>query len=509
MTTLLVLVLAIAPGEEPERNPNEERLTESPFQKVAIPSGSQKRVDPRRRVAGPHVFEDGLRRYYRGRFVGAAAAMFDYVQTNEPTAENYEWAEYFLGVSLKELNFSHGAAEYLFNVAKNRTRPEILPDALAQIEELRAGPHDESLLVDRLLVDSEFGYLPREVGSTVAYHKGVADLRDGRVPWAERLFARIDKDSAYKPKAMYALAVQRLRENQDSDAVKLLRTALRHPTADRETRNLARLALARVLYEAERYRAAQDLYEQVEIPELTTAEASLFLERAWTSYWLRNYRRTMGILYALEAPSYADYFAPERYLLRALVFKNQCHYIPAKREIRRFRFAYDRTLENIRERIDLREDAVLRRAALSRPPLSRLAAFRRALADEADRIDTIGGSWAEVGLDEQLRQIYTLCERRVDLRLAAELGDATRTIARELVEFEEQMYLLDYEIGLSIYRRLRKEHARRTTEEDDLSIPWSGARAYYAFDEEFWNDELSDYDFFAENRCFDEGEDQQ
>ena len=460
-------------------------------------------------TADPRVFEQGLSRYYADDFVPAAAAMYHYISTNEPTVENYEWGEYFLGVSLKNLGFTQGAAEYLFNVAQNRSRPEILPDALSQIEELVARPHDEDLIENRLLADSEFGYLPSHLSGFVAYHKGLADLRDGRLPWAERLFAKISEDSPYRARAWYAIGVHHLREGRNAEAVTFLRRTLQHPKANREIRNLARLALARLLYEAERYAAAEALYREVEIPELTTAEASLFLEQAWTSYWLRDYRRTMGILYALEAPSYADYFAPERHLLRALVLKNQCHYIPAKREIRRFRFTYESTLENIRQRIDLREDDTLRRAALSRSPLSRLALFRHRLTDEADRIDTIGGSWVEIGLDGQLHRIYELAAKRTDLRLAARLQEETRTIARELVEFEEQMYLLDYEIGLSIYRRLRKEDARRPTEAENLEIPVSGDRAYYAFDEEFWNDELPAYTFFIENRCFDEGEHEQ
>ncbi|MEQ8275206.1 MAG: hypothetical protein RMA76_43535 [Deltaproteobacteria bacterium] len=459
---------------------------------------------PRRPAAPPEVFEDGLGDYYSDDFVGSAAKMYDYVSTNEPTVENYEWAEYFLGVSLENLGFKHAAAEYLFNVAKNRSRPEILPDALTHIEALLEDPHDERLLDDMLIVEGDFGYLPSYVSAFVFYHQGLADLRAGRLPWAERLFDEIGEDSRYYARALYALGVQRLTKNRLTDAVKYFRRALAHPAADRVLRNEARLALARVLYEKEAYKAALAMYEQVEVPELSIAEASLYLEKAWTSYWLRDYRQTMGILYALEAPSYRDYFAPEKYLLRALVYKDLCHYIPAKREIRRFRFRHAETLENIRERIDLREDDVLRTAALGRGQLGRIAAFRRMIADEADRIDTIGGTWVEVDLDDHLREIYALKAEQTDLKLDAALRRKTRDIAEELVEFEEQMYLLDYEVGLAIYRRLRKEDARRPTEEDDLTIPLAGNQAFYAFDEEFWNDELPDYDFFVENRCFDE-----
>jgi hypothetical protein len=458
-----------------------------------------------RPTAPPAQFEKGLGAFYADDYVSAAAAMYDYVATNEETVENYEWAQYFLGVSLARLGFEHAGLEYLFDVAKNRTRPEILPDALTEIEALSKKPHDEELIDRRLIVDNEFGYLPPYIAAYVNYIKGLFDLRDGRVEWAERLFDTIPDDSVYKPKAIYALSVQRLRKNRTADAVKGFRVVLEHPQADRELRNEARLALARVLYEKEKYNAARKIYDSVEVPELSVAEASLYLEKAWTSYWLRDYRRTMGILYALEAPSYREYFAPEKFLLRALVYKNMCHYIPAKREIRRFRFRFDDTLENIRARIDLREDDRLRAAALQRGELERLADFRRVVAREADRIETIGGEWVEVELEAHLKALYDLKAQQVDLLLDAELEKGAKAVAHELVEFEEQMYLLDYEIGLEIYRRLKKEDARRPTEEDDLSIPAGGDLAYYEFVDEFWNDELPRYQFYVENRCFDEG----
>src|SRR5207302_4297731 len=112
--------------------------------------------------------------------------------------------------------------------------------------------------------------------------------------------------------------------------------------------------------------------------------------------------------------------------------------------------------------------------------LKRLADFRRLIASEGDKIDNIGGNWIEVGLDEQLREIYGLKLKETDLKVEAALTTETRKVAEELVDFEEQMYLLDYEIGLSIYRRLQKEEARRPTDADNLKIPFSGDREYYA-----------------------------
>lgn len=515
LALVLAFLLAPAPSAaapasaEPARGEELAAQETIPGRRVdtenAASSGSSAKVGPRRRAAPPETFREGLSAYYGGDYINAASRMYDYIATNDETVENRAWAKFFLGASLARLGFSQGAAEHLFDVTNDRTRPEILPDALTEIEELMRGPYDEGLLFDRLLVDSDFGYLPSGVSGFVRYHQGLADLRAGRTKWAKRLFDAIPSASPYFPRAAYALGVDHLKRDEEAEAVRAFRAALAAPEATREVRNLARLALARILYGRELYDAADALYEEVEVPELTAAEGQLLLERAWTAYWRGDNRRAMGLLYALEAPSYADLHAPEKFLLRALIYQRLCHYIPAKRAIRRFRSVYGPTLDHIRRREDLREDPVLRRAALSEDgPLARLMAHRRRLAGEARRIDGIGGAFRETGLDESLREMYRLASTRADLRIDTELFSAAREAAEELVTFEEQMYLLDYEIGLAIYRRLEEQRARRG-QEAPIDIPLAGDEAIYPFVGEFWNDELSRFDFLIENRCFDEG----
>lgn len=488
-TTVLIaaLLLSQAKGDAPA---------------VSNPEAPPPSVGPSRRAAPPEVFRSGLEAFYDEDYADAAARMFDYVSTNEDTVENRAWAKYFLAVSLEKLGFTHGAAEHLFDVAQDRTRPELIPDALEAVERVMQGPHDEALLDRRLLTDNDFGYLPPDLAGFVRYHQGLSDLRAGRRRWALRLFEAIPQRSAYAAKARYARGVAQLKREQESEAVGHFRAALAHPAAQREVRNLARLALARVLYEREAFEAAHQLYAAVEVPALTAAEGEVLLERAWTAYRRRRYRESMGLLHALDAPSYRTLHAPEKFLLRALIFKRLCHYIPAKREVRRFRFAFEPTLEHIRRRADLRESAALRRAALQLDPaLGRLLAFREVVADELDRVDEVSGSWRETGLDDDLRDLYDLAAARSDLQLDAGFSAATRAAAEELIAFEEQMSLLDYEIGLAIYERLRGERARRE-EDRPVDVPLVSSEAIYPFVDEYWNDELDRYDFLIENRCF-------
>ena len=56
---------------------------------------------------------------------------------------------------------------------------------------------------------------------------------------------------------------------------------------------------------------------------------------------------------------------PDKYLLRALIYRDLCHYLPAKRAAKELTRRFADSLEAMREREDLTQDARLRRAASS------------------------------------------------------------------------------------------------------------------------------------------------
>ena len=80
------------------------------------------------------IFEIALEDFYEERYPEAAAGFWGYIHFGEPSAENYEWSQYFLAECLRHLGLWHGAVLYYHTVAKTRSRPEILPDALSRLE---------------------------------------------------------------------------------------------------------------------------------------------------------------------------------------------------------------------------------------------------------------------------------------------------------------------------------------------------------------------------------------
>jgi hypothetical protein len=454
-----------------------------------------------REKAGAEVFDEGVRLFYGKNYAKACRRLWDYIGTNEPGAENYGYAEYFLAMSLKELGFTHAAVEYIFNVAKNRTKAELLPDALMEIERMtREHPFDQELVLKDLLYDTSFGYLREDLRDFAEYYQGYLDYQNGFIDWAEKHFANIRKDTYYEYKSRYIRAIYGLVKFDLDAANKMLEEILASNIKQSDVINNARQSLARILFEQKKYDESYRMFETIDAP--IEKQAAVFLEEAWTQYYLKNYQRSMGLLYALEAPAFYRYFNPEKYVLKALIYTNLCHYNVAKDAVDEFRRYYGDALRAIYDRVELEKNEVLLDAALQDPALVEISKFQKQLDTELGLLEGYEGQWRENGLYAHLVKIYDLKIKEVNRRLKEKLDRAVRAVAESLLEFDEQMNLLEYEIGLSIYKRVKGTPSQH--EVAHQRVPFSGAHVYYTFDGEFWNDELHDLKFFIEDRCYSE-----
>jgi len=140
-------------------------------------------------------------------------------------------------------------------------------------------------------------------------------------------------------------------------------------------------------------------------------------------------------------------------------------------------------------------------------PIARRTAFIKNLENERREIEDYESSWRPVELSKELTTLYDLAIKEQGRLWRSEFTGHADVIARDLLDASEQVELLDYEVGLDIFKRLKADTARNTMEEQ-LVVPYDSANVYYEFDTEFWNDELHSYQVFVTNRCF-EAEGQQ
>jgi hypothetical protein len=270
----------------------------------------------------------------------------------------------------------------------------------------------------------------------------------------------------------------------------------------KRVRGQALHSLARLLYEQKQFAAAYTTLGR--IPAHTELSSEVLLERAWSKFKAGNPHRAMGLLYALDAPVFKNLFAPEKYILRALIYRRFCHFRAAKLAARKFRAAFGEALRDIRHGKRLLKIDRVREPALRRTQSRKLFLFlrllrreRRALKDYDD-----DDEWRGVGLYIHLRQLYRQKIRQVKADLKRSLKESMAEVAEEMLHAEEQVNLLEYEVGQAIFQRVSEESAT-TLRKRAAKVPISSERVYYRFGGEYWTDELPHYKFNITDRCVD------
>ena len=215
----------------------------------------------------------------------------------------------------------------------------------------------------------------------------------------------------------------------------------------------------------------------------------------------------MGLLHALEAPSYQKFFLPDAFLLRGLILKDLCHFIPAKRVVRAFRFRYQRPLDDAASpSADGEDRGHPRGRRRRRATIGRRTAFLRSLEQERRVLDDydadLGGRRARRA--PATRSTTWRCASSCGYGVSSSRRPPTASCARAARDR-----------GAGEPARLRGGPRHFQASEgrggpphgrgEALVVPYDSANVYYEFDTEYWNDELHSYQYFVTSRCFEPG----
>lgn len=514
---LALLVLA-APAPAPSAPPPPAPAKTVRGEPVEPPAGAQaglRQAQPERGAAAtpappppaakadPKLFDQGLQEYFGGDTEEAARDLFAYVEGSPGTDENHAWGEYFLARALVDLGLRQAGASYLAQVAQERSNPQVLPRALEALHRLTDVPHDEFLIDQQVFGSLDLGFLPPDVENYVNYEQGLYDLKVGNQRWADTHFSKLTPGTSEASRARFAVLVDKLKKEKDvsKETVDAFFALTQDDKLTEDARNEARLAVARLRYERKDFKGALEAYESVKLPALDPGRATLYLEEAWTRYRLGEVRAAMGLLQTLDAPSFRDAFLPDKYLLRGMIYRDLCHYLPAKRAAKELVRHYADSLEAIHERDDLTRDLRLRRAAEAEGQTLHAAKFLTSLKLETERLSRFAGSFGD-RLFSHLAKLYALETAEATRRHEQKLSASVRDVADRLLTAAEQERLLEYEVGLKLYERIKKG-ARQVISPEDPKI--GSDKVVFPFDGEYWNDELRDYRVSLKSRCIEEG----
>ncbi len=427
----------------------------------------------------------------------ALGAALSYLSTASEDDLRYDRALTLAAGAFEAQGLRYAAALYYLDVAQGKRNVELVDEAIEGLARLTtSGPVDEDLVLAGYIAAADIDDMQPELESFVRYHRGLDNLRKGEREWALDAFRAIDDESPFRARAELALAADVLASGQLAPARLAIERLLEDENAlPRDVRIDARLAAARIAMDEERWGDAVAGYEALQ--DLAPERPGLLLEMAWAHYYRGAYRRSLGLLLALDAPVYGSLIAPERYLLEAYNLRRLCQLEPARTAAARLRARHAEELDDLRQGVLPIDSLRLRRAAARRPDVRALTTLAVNTRREALKAERLGRRWQAAG--EKLNALYVDAMATVEAQLRRRVDGESRKLARELIDADDGVRLILHELSVQLLRGRRRPPGPDPRTRVGRRVEPGEVR--YSFQGEFWTDEIDDLEVVIADRC--------
>jgi TolA-binding protein len=442
--------------------------------------------------------DHGLERLKSKDYEDAANLLYGVYEKLPTSDSRRDLASFHLASTLVSLGLSQAAVAHYSEILSGRRTPELMDKTLTAIKALHEQRLvNESRFVENVLYGGQYTDLTPDVADFVEYLQALTDIRHSFPIWGRARLETLAKGTRpYSFSARYALAVERVAQKDDDVAAKELQEIIASPEdVPAELKNKARTALGRILYEKKKYEDAWQVYSQVDSP--LPLQDIVMVERAWDRVADGEHQRALGLLVGLGAPVFRNIFSPERFLIRGIALRRLCQYRAAHLAVREFRNTYRVQLDTIKSRSSLAAEPTIRGWAVAGTKFLRdQTRVNDVLTRERDAAAHIG----DKALRAHLATVYASDMATVKTAIDKDLEHATEKVAEELLRIDEQMSLVDYEIGAGLFKASGEGNVAPS--QLTIDVPYTGTdNVYFRFDGEYWSDELRDYEVLAADRC--------
>ncbi|HTP25641.1 MAG TPA: adventurous gliding motility protein GltC [Anaeromyxobacteraceae bacterium] len=494
-----------------------------------------------------------------------AALAYDAILRDPALAEVHDQARYQLAKSLAKLGlyhsslakldeilgkgpqgtrYFHNALEWLFFIGNKTVNQSVI---VSQVARYASGSFPPSS-------QDEFNYLL----ARYSYERGQALDDAGQAGEARRAYqearrlaseVRVDAGAHVETeaeggsrgdvyaKARFLLGLVHYAQGEGQEAVESFKEVVRltNPrrarAPDPRLRELAFLQLARIHYEHKQNRYAIFYYDKMPWGGESWLEG--LWESSYAHYRIGDYEKALGNLLTLQSPYFRDEWFPESWILKAIVYYENCRYPEARAILDEFRSTYEGVhaeLDRLTGRseqpsafFDLIEDAEKGRGTAVHPLMRRI--MKLAFTDR--NVKRLNDAILEVesemdrglGVRSEAFRSSALYRDLKD-RLEGErrrLVDEAGARARAKLEYERDALrdLLEHALRIKIEVARREREAlegalTRGGQVDVLrnyrfSVAVSDEHLYWPYDGEFWRDELGSYTYTLTKGCRDVG----
>lgn len=182
--------------------------------------------------------------------------------------------------------------------------------------------------------------LGRSNADSVKYIIGKRFLKDERYSKSIALLKAVSTSSEFYPYALNLLGTAYSFSKENNLAIETFKDCIANSKSSKARTGLDKKQLeinrdycitgiARAYYAAGAYKEAELAY--LDLDKSSAVWPSILLEEAWTSFYLKNYNRSLGKLVTYKAPVFENQVLPETDVLTALTYLEMCLYDDARK----------------------------------------------------------------------------------------------------------------------------------------------------------------------------------
>jgi hypothetical protein len=279
-------------------------------------------------------------------------------------------------------------------------------------------------------------------------------------------------------------------------------------------RDLCLVGKARVYYAQKKYDLSDLAY--LDLEKKSIIWPSILVEEAWSSYYRKNYNRSLGKLVSYNAPLLKFIVKPELYVLRAMSYLKLCLYNDVKREVDDFYGQYERFSVYLNKLVAKKNNPIYFYNLLATMDDVKVYNLRRAL-DSIAKSPNIKQYIKNLNqaVDERVK-ISKLLNRQLRLRFIYNLNEFIYTqkkVLGILVRNKLKKYSIDLDNAFKSMGYLKLEVLGFQKQAIYKGVNDRGKRGevrylkrnkkqyFWNFNGEFWGDELGDYVFALPSVC--------
>lgn len=353
---------------------------------------------------------------------------------------------------------------------------------------------DESLMED-VAFDLDTKLDDANSRAMIGYFRARALLKKGYADWANQALKDVGTGTTWLDELEFDRTLQILSSGDAATAYGRFESIAKSPNARKGTVKLARLALARLIFERRDYKAAISMYLAADLPVRERARS--LNELAWSYYYDQQYGKALGIIHALRTYYFERLFTPETAVLEMLIYRELCHYDRVHALADEFQKTFSDVYKAVENRLPLENIVRIMQTSLQEGALQKRATVIQQLRIE--RRELLRQNWTSADIRDELVKFGEKRERTTELEIQRILREKVDGIANQFLDLREQVWYLDYEASLRLIQMAESASPDYVPPEKSTGKP--NDFFWPADSKEAWRDELLDYELLVRGKC--------